>query len=78
MTKGIKTKDIRDFEKYAGKLHEVMERIWTYKPEASIYATPGELNLMAGFLDGKCSAQDEQEKMLVTTVCFSRLEAGDW
>jgi hypothetical protein len=34
---GIKEKDILDFEKYAKKIDEVMERILAYNPNAEIY-----------------------------------------
>lgn len=79
MRKGIKAKDIRDFEECAGKLNAVMKRIRGYCPEAYTYATPGELHLMAGFLEGsRHSGREEQEEMLVTTVSVSKLEAGDW
>lgn len=78
MTKGIKAKDIRDFKKYVGKLNEVMERIWMYLPDARIYVTPEELNLMAGFLDEGATAQEEQERMLVATARIPKLETGDW
>jgi len=37
MRKGIKKKDIRDFEKYANKLDEVMKRILEYNPNAGFY-----------------------------------------
>lgn len=77
MNKGIKAKDIRDFEKYAAKLNEVIKRIQEYKPEAHIYATPGELNLMAGISEDN-SARDEGDKMRVISVAVSKLEAGDW
>ena len=35
MIQGIKEKDIRDFEKYAKKLPDVMVRIVEYKPEVN-------------------------------------------
>lgn len=46
MIKGVKDKDIRDFEKYASKLAEIIDRIVEYCPAARIYVTPQEINLM--------------------------------
>lgn len=39
MVKGIKAKDIRDFEKCVNKLNEIIERINKYKPDACIFVT---------------------------------------
>ena len=49
MTKGIKAKGIRDFEKYAGKLVEVIKRINEYNGDARIFVAPDVISLMAGF-----------------------------
>lgn len=78
MTKGIKIKDIRDFKKYANKLNQILTRIREYAPEASYYATPDELHLMAGFSFDRDSSREEQENLLVTSVSINHLEAGDW
>lgn len=78
MTKGIKAKDIRDFEKYANKLNQTLTRIREYCPEASYYATPDELHLMSGFSFDRDSSREEQENLLVTSVSINHLEAGDW
>ena len=78
MKNGIKAKDIRDFNKCVEKLNGIMERIREYKPEAHIYATPGSLNLMSGVLDGRHSACEEQEQMMVVAANCAKLEAGDW
>lgn len=45
MRQGIKEKDIRDFEKYASKLADVMERIMKYNPEANCYVTMNDIRL---------------------------------
>lgn len=79
MTKGIKKKDIQDFEKYARKLDEVIQRIRCYKDNAHIYVTPGELNLMADdpLLDNNMS-RDKQAEMTAITVPCCALDCGDW
>lgn len=78
MTKGIKAKDIRDFEKCAEKLNSIIGRIREYAPEAAVYATPNELYLMAGFLDDRAPAREEQAEMVVTSRQVQALESGDW
>ena len=45
MRKGIKEKDIRDFEKYANKLDETMKRILEYNPNAEIFLNMDNLEL---------------------------------
>ena len=77
MKNGIYEKDIRDFERYALKLAEVIERIREYKPEAYLYATPGEFNLMSGVLEENASKTEEQE-LRVTNIFCRGLECGDW
>ncbi len=47
MRQGIKEKDIRDFEKYARKLADVVKRIREYRPEASAYLGMDTLYLMS-------------------------------
>lgn len=46
MRNGIKEKDIRDFEKYAQKLDDVMKRIQEYHPTANYYLNMDNLQLM--------------------------------
>lgn len=76
MTKGIKAKDIRDFEKYVGKLNDVMKRIWAYQPSARLFATPDQLSLMAGWPeDNSGVAVDE---LIVAWKELTALETGDW
>lgn len=48
MTQGIKEKDIRDFEKYANKLNDLIIRIREYSPDAQYYLANENLNLMNG------------------------------
>lgn len=83
MQKGIRNKDIQNFEKYAAKLNAIIERIRAYAPEAYIYASPGELNLMAGVEDNKFAttleaSAKEREDFLVSSVKVTSLESGDW
>ena len=79
MKKGIKEKDIRDFEKYAKKLDEVITRIREYKGNAHIYATPGELNLMADEYSGHHGRiPGKEENPTVVSVSVNALECGDW
>lgn len=48
MRQGIKEKDIRDFEKYASKLNDVICHIQEYNPNASVYLAMEDLCLMSG------------------------------
>jgi hypothetical protein len=47
MRNGIKEKDIRDFEKYARKLDDIMKRIQEYHPTANYYLNMDSLQLMS-------------------------------
>ena len=47
MEKGIKVKDIRDFEKAVERLNEVIDRIRVYKPTAELYVSNGSIRLLA-------------------------------
>lgn len=76
MKQGIKEKDIRDFEKYAKKLSNIVERIREYKPEANAYLSCEILNLMScDFRDFKRS---EQQDYVVTSVQMGQFDGGDW
>lgn len=79
MTKGIREKDILDFEKYARKLDEVINRIREYKPEAHVYVTPGEINLMCGE-SREYHVRNERAILdpVVTSVLVTGFECGDW
>ena len=79
MKHGIKVKDIRDFEKYANKLNEVITRIREYhKGEGSptIYVTPNEMNLVWDLPDDVPFG--EGDKFCVSSVTFNFIECGDW
>ena len=79
MVKGIKAKDIRDFEKYARKLNEVIGRIREYKDNAQIYVTPGQINLMAdefSGVHGRISGKEADPT--VTFVSCDFIDCGDW
>lgn len=47
MRNGIKEKDIRDFEKYAQKLDDIMKRIQEYHPTANYYLNMDNFQLMS-------------------------------
>lgn len=75
MKQGIKEKDIRDFEKYAKKLSDVVERIREYQPEVRGFMNNGELCLMSGdWLD----SNDDGNDMCVTSVEMSYFDGGAW
>ena len=79
MTKGIKAKDIRDFEKHAKKLSEVIARIREYKDGAHIYVTPQQFNLMADEFSGQHGRiPGKEEDSTVASVFCSFLDGGDW
>ncbi len=76
MTQGIKEKDIRDFEKYAKKLSDVMNRIRKYKPEANAYLACENLHLMS------CDFHDidraYQQDYSVVDISMENFDGGDW
>lgn len=79
MLHGIKAKDIRDFEKYANKLNEVMNRIReNYKGEHNpiLYVTPNEIHLMWDFPDR--IPFGEGERYCVSSVKIDYIDCGDW
>lgn len=47
MKNGIKEKDIRDFEKYAQKMDDIMKRIQEYHPTANYYLNMDSFQLMS-------------------------------
>lgn len=49
MRNGIKAKDIKDFEKYARKLDDIMKRIQEYHPTANYYLNMDSLQLMSEY-----------------------------
>lgn len=76
MTQGIKEKDIRDFEKYAKKLANVMKRIMKYNPEANGYLSCDSLNLMS------CNFHEiercDQQNFIVASIDMVGFDGGDW
>lgn len=76
MRQGIKEKDIRDFEKYANKLNDLMHRILEYNPKANIYLADDDLILMSG------ETHDEYYRPLreneVTSVYIINSNGGSW
>lgn len=76
MRQGIKEKDIRDFEKYANKLSDVMKRIRKYNPEANAYLSCETLNLMS--CDFRNFDRIEQQKYVVSDIIMDGFDGGDW
>lgn len=76
MRQGIKEKDIRDFEKYAEKLSNVMRRINEYKSEANAYLNNDTLSLMSE--DFHESSRLEQQNFIVTEIIMPGFDGGDW
>lgn len=76
MRQGIREKDIRDFEKYAKKLSDVMARIREYEPEANAYLAMDGLHLMS--CDFRQYPRDEQQDFIVTSVLMEAFDGGDW
>lgn len=70
----INKRDISDFEKACKNLSNIIDRIKKYCPEATIYATPDQLNLMSCFWD---DSESGQENSLVVS-CPIQMETGDW
>lgn len=79
MTKGIKEKDIRDFEKYAKKLDEVMKRIQEYHPTANYYLNMDELQLMCDepFIDGEDGDIEHNKDAKVSSVWIRSASGGE-
>ena len=79
MMRDIRVKDIRDFEKYARKLNEVIVRIREYNHSAHIYVTPGEINLMRGeSQEYHCRNERAINNPVVSSVSVEGIECGDW
>lgn len=77
MAKGIKKKDIRDFEKYAKKLSDVIVRIREYCPEAQYYLACEELHLMNG-PSHEHSELGIKKGESVASVLLKHTSCGDW
>lgn len=79
MKKGIKEKDIRDFEKYARKLNEVIGRIREYKPEANAFLGCGLSTYLYLMSDDHCDYDgDEPYDLVVAEVPLVGFDGGDW
>lgn len=79
MTKGIKAKDIRDFEKYARKLSEVVERIREYKPEANAFLACGLSSYLCLMADDHCDYdRGKSRDLIVAEVDMPGFDGGDW
>lgn len=76
MKQGIREKDIRDFEKYAKKLSDVMVRIRRYAPEANARLAMDDLNLMSRYCQNYPS--EVQQDFIVTSVKMEAFDGGDW
>lgn len=77
MAKGIKEKDIRDFEKYAKKLNDVIVRIREYCPEAQYYLACETLHLMNGSSHGHKELGIERGES-VAEFTMKYTSGGDW
>lgn len=88
MIKGIKKKDIDDFEKYARKLNEVMGRIRSYKPEAMAFLDNGDYFMLYADGDrydyiaehrGNTGLLNELDDITVTVVAMENgFASGAW
>ena len=76
MRKGIKEKDIRDFEKYAKKLNDVICRIQEYNQDANVYLAMEDLCLMSGRSHDDYGYK--QPENIVTSVIITSANGGDW
>lgn len=76
MKQGIKEKDIRDFEKYAEKLRDVVDRIREYKPTAMAYLAEDILNLMSD--NPHDDFENPQRENVVTSIYMGAFDGGDW
>lgn len=76
MRQGIREKDIRDFEKYANKLSDVLKRIMDYKPEANAYLAENTLNLMSDYPHDYYGHKHPEYS--VTYIYMNGFDGGDW
>ena len=73
----IKAKDIKDFERYTQELDYLIRRIRKYAPNAYIYATPSQLNLMSEYKEETKSGRVDTTPVVTSTYVTS-LDCGDW
>lgn len=76
MRQGIREKDIRDFEKHANKLANVLKRIRYYKPEANAYLAEDTLNLMSNEPHDKYGRKHQEYS--VVDIYMNGFDGGDW
>ncbi len=80
MKKGIKNKDIRDFEKACQKIGDIMERIHEYQPDALLFVS-GEswtdFNLTVGMAEAEENMHKRNESV-VTSVIVPYADCGSF
>lgn len=74
MRQGVKEKDIKDFEKYAKKLSNVVERIREYNPNIYGFQHQEDLCLMNGRWDNT----NEAEEKRIISVYMPHFDGGAW
>lgn len=75
MRNGIKEKDIKDFEKYAQKLDDIMKRIQEYHPTTNYYLNMDNLQLMSDVpFDNNCRYNENAE---VSSVWIRSASGGE-
>lgn len=78
MYKGIKAKDIRDFEKAVKRINEVVSRISEYYPEVEVYVAKESMFLMNGPHHDVYRGGSVMEENIVTSANIDRMDCGDW
>lgn len=79
MQQGIKEKDIRDFIKCAERLKTIIKRIREYKPQANLYVSDGELNLLSDESHVESGvAIHSNTDAVVESVYIEGLDGGGW
>lgn len=73
----IRAADIRDFEKAAQSLNDVLQRIRKYNPDANIFSAGDTLNLLQEY-DDENKPFEERDTIVVSRVRISGLDSGDW
>lgn len=81
MRKGIKEKDIRDFEKCVKKLNDILERIHEYNPKVALFIS-GEcvtsFNLIGLGGIPEEGLFSERQKGVVSSVEVNYSDCGGW
>lgn len=76
MIKGIKVKDIRDFEKHCNRLVKLLEKIREYCPEAMYYMEEDGFCLLNG-VPHSGSDKTHYERV-VAEVYMPKCDSGAW